>query len=135
MPVNYLSVLLAGVASMVLGFLWYGLLFGKTWIKLMKFSEKDIKEGKKKGMAKLYVVNFISSLVTAFILALLIALTNAVTVSNSMFLALMLWLGFIATTTLGSVLWEGKNIKLYLINNSYNLISLIIMSLILRMWV
>lgn len=34
-PVNYLAILVAAVLSMVLGFLWYGPLFGKEWTKLM----------------------------------------------------------------------------------------------------
>ncbi|MDO8488446.1 MAG: DUF1761 family protein [bacterium] len=34
-PVNYLAILAAAVLSMVLGFLWFGPLFGQTWMKLM----------------------------------------------------------------------------------------------------
>ena len=38
-PINYLAVLAAAVSNMVLGFLWYGPLFGKTWSKLMGWGE------------------------------------------------------------------------------------------------
>lgn len=135
MSVNILSVIVAAFANFILGFLWYGPLFGKTWIKLMKFSEKEMNEAKKKGMAKQLVVSFISSLVMAYILAYFIQVLFYVELTAIIFLAFLIWLGFIATMTLSSVLWEGKSLRLYVLNNSYNLISLILMALILRLWV
>jgi hypothetical protein len=32
--VNFLAILAAAVANLLLGFLWYGPLFGKPWMKL-----------------------------------------------------------------------------------------------------
>lgn len=48
--------------------------------------------------------------------------------------AFWLWLGFIATVTLGGVLWEGKPWKLWIFNNGYQLISLAVMAVILVKW-
>ena len=64
--------MVAAVAAHVLGFLWYGPLFGKKWASMMKFTEKNKEKAKGKGMAKLYVLSFIGSLVTAFVLSLFI---------------------------------------------------------------
>jgi len=41
--INYLAVLVAAIASMALGFLWYGPLFGNQWKKLMGFTDKSMK--------------------------------------------------------------------------------------------
>lgn len=39
--VNYLAVLVSAIASMVLGMIWYNpSVFGNTWMKLSKLSEK-----------------------------------------------------------------------------------------------
>lgn len=38
--INYLAVLIAAVASMIIGFLGYGPLFGKAWMRLMNFDKK-----------------------------------------------------------------------------------------------
>jgi hypothetical protein len=43
----------------------------------------------------------------------------------------MCWLGFIATTSLGMVLWEGKSWKLYAINIGYYFVTFIIGGLFL----
>ena len=48
--INYLAVLVAAIASIVLGFVWYGPLFGKTWTQLMGFDKKKMDDMKKKGM-------------------------------------------------------------------------------------
>lgn len=132
--VNYLAVLVAGIASVVVGFLWYGPLFGRTWMKLMNFSSKDMDDAKKKGMAKKYVIMIINTLVMTYILALFLDFTSAVTLSRGILIAFLIWLGFIATITLGSVLWEGKSVKLYFINVIYNLVSIIISGIILTLW-
>ena len=42
--INYLAVLGAAAASIVLGFLWYGPLFGNQWAALMKFDKKKMSE-------------------------------------------------------------------------------------------
>ena len=52
--INYIAVVGAAVAAMVIGFLWYGPLFGKQWTKLMNFDKKKIDEAKRKGMGKIY---------------------------------------------------------------------------------
>ena len=44
------------------------------------------------------------------------------------------WLGFIATTMIGIVLWEIKPVKLYLLIVAYYLISLLVMGSILALW-
>lgn len=40
--VNYLAVVVAAVASMAVGFLWYGVLFRKQWMSLMGLTTESI---------------------------------------------------------------------------------------------
>lgn len=133
-PINYWAVLACGVAAMVLGGIWYGPLFGKIWMKWSGFTEKDMKEAQKQGMAWRYLLNFVSALVMACVLAHFLYYTNAIEVRDGVIAAAWLWLGFIATVSLGSVLWENKPFKLYALNNAYSLLSLIVMSAILVYW-
>lgn len=46
-------------------------------------------------------------------------------------LALWSWLGFVVPTSLGTILWEQRPFKLYLINVLYWLVTFIAMALIL----
>ena len=137
-PINYLAVLVAAIANMVIGFLWYGPVFGKTWMKLMKFNKKKMDEEKKKGMAKNYIIMFISSLVMAFVLAHALVFGSAYLNIKGIPAGLMVgfwnWLGFIATVMLGMVLWDGKPWKLYFLNVGYYLVALLVMGSILAVW-
>ena len=133
--INYLAVLAAAVVSMGLGFLWYGPLFGKLWIQLMAFDRKKMDAAKKKGMGKTFFVAFVSTLVMSYVLAHFVDYAEAKTILGGAVLGFWLWIGFFATTQLGSVLWEGKSWTLYLINIFYHIVNLGIMAVILVIWV
>ena len=138
-PINYLAVLVSAVAAMVLGFLWYGPIFGKFWIKEMGWSEASIEEAKKKGMTMQYAVQAVGALVMAFVLAhfiiLGVAYYPAVTpLKAGLHTALWNWLGFIVPVTVGVVLWEGKSWRLWSLNAGYYLVMLCVMGVILALW-
>ena len=133
--VNYLAVLSAAIASMVVGFLWYGPLFGKLWVKMMSFDKKKMDEAKKKRMGKTYVLAFLTSLIMSYVLAHFVDYVEAMTIADGAVLGFWLWIGFFATTQIGSVLWEGKPVKLYLINTLHYLVALVVMAAILAVWV
>ena len=50
-------------------------------------------------------------------------------------LGLWVWLSFLATSMLGSVLGDGKPFALYLINVAHYLVVLVVMGAILGVWV
>ncbi len=132
--INYWAVLASAIASMVIGFLWYGPLFGKLWMQLSGMTDKKLKDAKKKGMGKTYAIAFLSTLVMSFVLAHFIDYVEATRITDALQLAFWLWLGFIATVQLGSILWEGKPVKLYLINVAHYLAALAVMASILAVW-
>lgn len=130
--VSIVPVIVAAVAANVLGALWYSpLLFGKAWMSLVGMKDKDIKKAKEKGMGKLYLINFLGTLVLAYILSLVIGFSGASGVDDAIYLSFLVWLGFYATSMLGSILWESKPVKLYMINVVYYLVALEVMGVIL----
>lgn len=136
-PINYLAVLVAAVASMILGALWYGPLFGKKWIAYMGWSP-ELSEEKKKGAGKGYAIQFIASLVMSYVLAHALVFASSFLdvsgVTSGLSAGFWNWLGFVAPVTLGGVLWEGKSWGFWLLNNGYYLCSLLVMGMILAMW-
>ena len=125
--VNLVAVVAAAVASMVLGMIWYGPLFGKKWMEL---TGKKM-DGKKEGMMKSYAIMFIGSLVAACVLGFFVRTAGALDIMNGALVGVTAWLGFVATVTLGMVLWDGKPWSLYVLNNGYQLINFAIMGAIL----
>lgn len=134
LSINYLAVVTAGVVSTIIGTLWYSVFFGKQWTMLVGFSEARMEEMKKRGMGKIYGANFIATLAMAFVLAQFVSAWNVTAVSVALRLAFWIWLGFIATTMLGSIFWENKPVKLYAINVGFQFVSLAVMTIILALW-
>ncbi len=133
--VNYLAVLLAGVATMVVGFLWYGpMLFAKPWMKLMGHTKESL-EKEKTNMGKTYGMSFVLALVTAYVLSHVMSLSqnfyhyNPVTAGLSS--AFWMWLGFIMPVQATDVLFGSKKFQLFLINTGYQLASVLVMGLVL----
>ena len=133
--INYFAVLVSAVVGFGIGMLWFSpVLFGNIWMKQMNLSKEKIEEAKKKGMAKNLVVAFASVLVMSYILAHFVDYASATTILGGMQAGFWIWLGFIATTMVNSVLWEQKPVNLYLINIAHYLVVLLAMGSILAVW-
>ena len=133
--INYWAVLLSAFAAMIIGSLWYSpMLFGGIWMKLSGIKMKNARKAKKKGMGKAYFLAFIGALIMACVLAHFLKYVGATGIGDALQLASWIWLGFIAPIQLGIVLWEGKPVKLYLINTLYYLVVFIVMSIVLVLW-
>jgi hypothetical protein len=135
-PLNLLAILASAVASIVLGFLWYGPLFGKPWRKLMGVSEGSMKQTS--GMGKTYALMILGSLLMAFVLAhniiFGVAFTKITGVSGGLQGGFWNWLGFAVPLLMDGQLWEKKPWKLFWINAGYRLVSFLIMGVILATW-
>lgn len=128
---NWFGIILAAVAQMVVGFIWYGPLFGKTWMSMMGINTQSMG---REGMGKTYAIQAVGSLVTAYVLATLVGMMGAKTLAAGVQAGFWVWLGFVATVTLGSVLYERRSWNLYVLNNGYQLVSLAIMGAIVARW-
>jgi hypothetical protein len=137
MGINLWSVLVAAIASMVVGFLWYSpLLFARPWMVLMGYDPEDKAKLKEmqKGAAKMYALAFVASLVSAAVLAKIIAITTVNSAFYGMKIGFAVWLGFVTTVQLTQVLFAKQPAKLYLINTGYQLVCYLAMGAILTVW-
>ena len=131
LDVNWIEIIAAGVAAMVLGFLWYGPIFGKKWIKLTGMTEAQIKEAKAKGMTKSYALMMVSALVMAYALAMFVDKIGANNLTSGAIVGFWAWLGFAATVQLSKVLWGKDSWELYCLETGYYLVSLSLMGAII----
>ncbi|MBI2559017.1 DUF1761 domain-containing protein [Candidatus Woesearchaeota archaeon] len=131
--INNLAVLAAAIASMVIGFLWYGPFFGKQWKKLMGFTDKGMKAMKITPVQAM-IGGFAATLLMSYILAHFVDYAEATTVMKGIEAGFWIWLGFVATVQIGMVLWEGKPFKLFALNTLHYLVALAVMASILAVW-
>lgn len=116
---------------MILGFLWYGPLFGKEWSKLSGMSKEKMDKDK---MSTTYGVMFVSSLIMAYALAHFVwyAAPGNLTLFIAAKTAVWAWLGFIATYALSKFMFNPvkKPLTLLAMDTGYYLVSLIVMAVI-----
>jgi len=131
--VNLWAVVVAALANMVIGSLWYGPLLGKQWKKLQGFTDEKMRSmplSAKQAM----LGGLLTALVMAYVLAHFVSLLDIADALGAWQLAFWAWLGLIATTQAGSFLWEGRPFKLFALNTLQSLVSLFAMTLILTLW-
>jgi Protein of unknown function (DUF1761) len=137
MGVNVWAVLVSGLATMVVGFVWYSLLlFARPWMVLMGHDPDDkakIAE-LQKSAGPSYMLSLVASLVSAAVLGKIIAVATINTPLYGMKVGLAVWLGFVTTVQLTNSLFSRQPAKLYAINTGYQLVCYLAMGAIMGAW-
>lgn len=132
--INYQAVVVAGLIPMVIGTLWYSpAMFAERWIAAMGWRKEEFEKRKKKALPA-YAVMLAGSLIMSCVLAHFVGYAGAVTAYEGMVIGFWAWLGFTATTALSAHMFEGRPHPLYLINQGFNLVSLLLMGALLAVW-
>jgi hypothetical protein len=136
MHINWVAILVAVVANVILGFIWYTPLFGKAWAKELGFDTtvKPASGELAKGMIFMVIGNFLMAYVFANNMAAWSYVPGNKEMSpmaNVMSAAIFTWLGFYLPVDLGSVAWEKKSWKLFGINTGYHFMMLLVTALVL----
>src|SRR3989338_7746645 len=121
--VNYFAVLAGAVANMVLGFLWFGPIFGKQWMKLMGVKSNKMSKDQEAKMPMTYSTSFALAIVMSFVMAIVIDFAYANTLILGAKIGFMCWLGFVLATHANSALFENKPKEQVMISTGYYLIA------------
>ncbi|HEY8184685.1 MAG TPA: DUF1761 domain-containing protein [Pyrinomonadaceae bacterium] len=135
MKINYPAVIVATLVHYILGGLWYSpLLFGNKFLQIVPWTPEQKAQVEATAHVKELVIAFVMSLVLVYILAHFIHYTKAKNWRGGIETAFWLWLGFITTTQLATVIFELRPLGLYLINIGYQLVGCALAGLILAVW-
>ena len=124
-------ILAAGIANVILGTIWFNPhVFGRSWMGMVGMSPDQMERGKKK-MPLMAFIAFLASMVVAYVMNYFGIAWGVFDWIGAVELGFWSWLGFVAPTMLGMVLWEGKPFKYYAIVSGYWLVSFIVMAIVL----
>ena len=130
---NYLAVLVAGVAVFVLGALWYMPLFGKAWREARGITEQMAAEGQK-DMGKTLAVIAVCNLVMAWAVAVVANYMHLYSWMHGVKLGLLFWAGFALTMGLIETMTSRRKMAGFLIDTGYWLVSLLVIGVIVSLW-
>ena len=129
--VNYLAVVVAALANYVIATIWYGFVFGALWMKLTGIQEMKPSPGK---MLVVFIGSFLMSYVLLHSIVFGESYLKTSGVAGGLQGGFFSWLGFIAPVTLTNVIYEKRSWKLWLLDNAFWLLSLLVMGAILASW-
>ncbi len=128
-----LHILGAAIAGMIISIIWYHpRVFGAYWREVIGVTDKQDALAQKRMPISL-LVSLVGYIVLAFVMQSFGEAWGAVTWWDALGLAFWSWLGFIAATSLGTILWEQKPVRFYLVNVGCWLVSFIAIVLILTL--
>jgi hypothetical protein len=132
---NYYAVLVVAVVGFLVGWLWYGLLFGRMWMTEMKITPEMVAAEKAKGgMAGYMIKGFLFTLLSTFGLAALIAAHGSPNWKHGAAFGLFIGLFVAAVRKLNDAVWEKKSCKLQVLNVGHELVVYAVQGAILGMW-
>ncbi len=131
--INFLAVLVAAVASFLLGGVWYAALFGTQWAKAHRYTEEQAKE-LGKTPAKTFSIIFVTQLIVALGVAVFAANLGADTALKGVALGAALWVGVAGPINLMDNAAHNKPIAAFVIDGSHQLIYLALTGAIIGAW-
>lgn len=133
--INYGAVVVAAIVYWIIGMLWFSLIFGKTWAKLIQKHGIKIKAPTKKQMVAKCIYTFLLNFVISFGVAVFVNSLGITTLPSAITLGLVLSICFALATLVIGYVWESRPWALALIDLAYPLIGIIVSSIIITLWV
>lgn len=126
---SWIGILICGIASMLLGGLWYSpLLFGKSWQAGAGLSDEELACG---NMAMIYGLAFLLSLGAAILFALLMGNRHGLVPWTTAGAAA----GALVAAGFGiNYLFERRSVRQWLINGGYHFLQFTLFGLILGLF-
>ncbi|HKB56404.1 MAG TPA: DUF1761 domain-containing protein [Lacunisphaera sp.] len=134
MNLNYLAVVVTAAVGFLLGWLWYSVLCGKTWMAEMKITEESMKAAAEKGMAKFFAIGFAYTLLGTFGLAALIKAHGSENWLKGAELGLFVGVFIVGMRMLNGSMWEQRSVKLQAINLGHEIALFTLQGAILGLW-
>jgi hypothetical protein len=130
--VNFLSILVAAAAYMILGAVWYSpVLFGNSWMRLIGKTKEQVAKD-------FSPINYFWALVTSFVaaygIARIMVWSGRQSVSDGIVVGLLAGVCFVLTTMGVNDIFEGRSKGLTVVNALYHIAGFIVVGIIVGAW-
>lgn len=115
--INYIAIIVAAVAGMISGAVWYGV-FSKPWMKAAGVTEEQVQGGGK----AIYLVAILAQIIIAYMLSTLFGHFPSASLMDGVMAAFFLWLGFCLAPMAVNHRFQGKGWDLTAIDGGFWLV-------------
>ncbi|WP_260738801.1 DUF1761 domain-containing protein [Tunturiibacter lichenicola] len=132
---NWLAILVAAIVSFLFEAIWFTV-FMKQWLdgigRTMEWLQGATTTTISPGVQ--YATALLCSIIAATILSIAIQATGEQTVRRGVICAILIWIGFIATSWAKEYIFEVRTLEIFAINTGYFLIDLMLIGAIVGGW-
>ncbi|KRE32959.1 DUF1761 domain-containing protein [Paenibacillus sp. Soil724D2] len=141
--INYWAVLVTGILSLVLGFLWMAVIWKQPYQKRMYGGMDLSKEASSSGKIQSFVIYILVSFITSIAFAACLELWRAGgkafgydgnSLSSSFWFTMLLTAGFTLPFTVGKKVWQFKSWLVVAVDTSYEIVRFTMLLLIFWFW-
>ncbi len=127
--VGILPLIIGGIFNMGLGAMWYSnVLFAKPWM-----AESGVTDGQMSDttdMGKVYGLTMLMAIITSYVIGFIVENFGITNIGQALILAVIVWLGADVPMIIKNWGFEGRTIKLGLINHGYQLVVYVVLSVL-----
>lgn len=127
---NWFAFGAAALIPFATGFLWYGPLFGKAWMRSAGLTEEQVNQA---NMGKIFGTSLVLQLLMAFCLAMFLNAPE-IGLAEGGFYGFLTGFGWIAPALAVSALFEQRSWTYMLIGGAYWTVTFTLMGLLLGGW-
>lgn len=131
---NYWAVIVSGLMYWILGAIWFSALFGNIWGAELEKHGVKIKEPSKQELLAKFVQTFVLNLIVAFGVAFIVFVAHSSTILSGFKLGLFTGICFSASTIGVAYTWEGRSLKLFIVDCGYPVLGITLSAVILSLW-
>ena len=132
LKINHLAILVSVVLLTVLGFLWYGPLFGDSWMEMVGLDRATV-EANPPG-AKVWITNLVATVLPLYALAWLFTKINVSSALQGAGIGLMIGFAFVLLSDMTSNMFAQRPYELSWITGGFSAVSLAIAGAVLGAW-
>lgn len=132
LKINHLAVLVCVILLHVIGFLWYGPLFGEKWMGMVDIDPASAQSGSME--AGLWITNLIASVAAVYLLAWLLARLNVTSGAQGAIIAFLVTFCIFHLSEMRGNMFAGFPYGLAWITGGFNLVGNTLSGFILGAW-
>ena len=132
LKINHLAVLVGVILQFILGFLWYGPLFGEPWMGMVGLDMATI-EANPPGAGE-WITNIVSAVVSMYVLAWLFTRINVTSLVQGLLIGLLIGFAFVLLSTMTSGMFAKDPYALAWITGGYTTVGLALGGAVLGAW-
>ncbi len=134
---NFLIIFISAFIPLIVGALWYSRsLFGKLWMRAQNLTPEDQERMSRQSMLSKMAISYVAYLLMAYALSILVQYLVIASLVPALVLGSLVWLGFVIPVGISNTVWSPleKAWTLFWVNTSYMLVSILLVSVVIALW-